>query len=77
MALLEAVKAGEVAGYGTDVLSCELDENSDIASDPLVVYAKENRNVLITPHIGGMTADSRVATDVFMAAKVKKFVFGQ
>ena len=41
---------------------------------PLVEYAKTHENLIIVPHIGGMTEESRVATDVFMAEKLKKYV---
>lgn len=72
-ALLKALESGEIAGYGTDVLSEELEYKDNVSKDALVSHAKENQNVLITPHIGGMTSDSREATDVFIANKVAGF----
>lgn len=70
--LLEALEDGTVGGYGTDVLSSELDFAGDASNDPLVQYARNHEQVIITPHIGGMTADSRTATDVFIANKVRE-----
>ncbi|PIQ91700.1 MAG: hydroxyacid dehydrogenase [Parcubacteria group bacterium CG11_big_fil_rev_8_21_14_0_20_39_22] len=70
--LLEALKTKEIGGYGTDVLGNELSfKEKVIATDPLVEYAKENDNLLITPHIGGMTVDSRISTDIFIASKLR------
>jgi len=69
-ALLEALDGGEIAGYGTDVLAGELDFNRNFSNYPLVEYARNHKNCIIVPHIGGMTHDSRTATDVFIAEKV-------
>ena len=74
--LLTALQEKIVAGYATDVLA---DETSFVggvisASYPLVEYSKNNQNLIIVPHIGGMTIDSRITTDVFMAKKVTNFL---
>jgi D-3-phosphoglycerate dehydrogenase len=74
-ALLQALKSGHLGGYATDVLADELSfPERGFAKHPLVEYAKVYENVLIVPHIGGMTHDSRIATDVFMAEKLKRFL---
>lgn len=71
-ALLQALEKGEIAGYGTDVLADELSFNAIFKNHPLVKYSEKNRNVIITPHIGGMTKESRERTDIFIAEKLKK-----
>lgn len=72
-AVLEALKSGRLAGYGADVLAGELDfSNQTFSSYPLVDFAKNHSNVVIVPHIGGMTFESREHTDIFMAKKLKK-----
>ncbi|MBI2047951.1 MAG: hydroxyacid dehydrogenase [Parcubacteria group bacterium] len=71
-ALLNALKNKEIAGYGTDVLADELSFNNGFTNHPLIEYAKQNRNVIIVPHIGGMTVESRERTDIFIAEKLKK-----
>lgn len=72
-ALIEAMSAGKLGGYGTDVLSDELDFAGRIPTDhPLWLYSKENPNVLIVPHIGGMTVESRIKTDVHIAELVRE-----
>ncbi|MCD4760842.1 hydroxyacid dehydrogenase [bacterium] len=68
--VLEALKNKTIAGYATDVLADELDFASDFSKHPLVEYARQHNNLLIVPHIGGMTYESRQATDVFIAEKV-------
>jgi len=73
-ALLKALKNGEIAGYGTDVLAGELAFADNFSNYPLIEYAKKNRNIIIVPHTGGMTHDSRIATDVFIAEKLKKYI---
>jgi D-3-phosphoglycerate dehydrogenase len=73
--LLEALENKKIAGYAGDVLSDELlFKNNSFEKHPLVEYAKKNTNCIIVPHIGGMTHESREATDVFIAEKVKKFL---
>ena len=69
-ALLEALKNRQIAGYATDVLADELKFKEGSAKSPLIEYAKENDNVIITPHIGGTTVESREATDIFIAKKI-------
>ena len=50
-AIIESIKVGHLKGYGTDVIK---DEFGDIKNSKLVEFSKSN-NVLITPHVGGMT----------------------
>jgi len=73
-ALLLALERGGIAGYGTDVLEGETRFEEAFHSHPLVEYAKSHDNLIIVPHLGGMTAESREATDIFMARKVANHV---
>ena len=73
-AVIGALKSRILGGYGTDVLSDELDFSGNEIRSHLVDYSKNNPNVLITPHIGGTTAESRVATDIFIAKKLQEKV---
>ena len=68
------LKKKEIAGYATDVLADELSFNTKFKKHSLVEYAKKNRNLIIVPHIGGMTEESRIATDVFIANKLRKYL---
>ncbi len=72
-ALLASLKSDEIAGYATDVLADEFRfDDTGLVKHPLVDYAKEHNNVIIVPHIGGMTTESRERTDVFIIDKLKK-----
>lgn len=74
-ALLLALKSGKLSGAALDVLS---GENSGdprwMETDPVIAHARENANLLITPHTGGATYDSMKKTEIFMAEKLRRFV---
>jgi D-3-phosphoglycerate dehydrogenase len=47
------------------------DEHSvDLAQHPLIRYARDHDNLIITPHIGGCTVESMAKTEVFMAKRL-------
>ena len=73
-AILTALQKGTIGGYATDVLSDELEFDQGFTNHPLVEYAKTHRNCIIVPHIGGMTHESRSATDIFIAKKLRDFL---
>lgn len=64
--LLEKLNKNEIAGYATDVLFGE----PKTKNHPLVEYAANNENVIITPHIGGYTYESVDKTELFIAKKL-------
>jgi D-3-phosphoglycerate dehydrogenase len=66
-ALLIALENKQISGYATDVLYGE----PDIKNHPLVTYAKQNENIIVTPHIGGNTIESVEKTELFIANKLK------
>lgn len=72
--LLSALENKIIAGYATDVLADELSFDNKFKKHPLVEYAQKHNNLIIVPHIGGMTYESRAATDIFIAEKVLKNV---
>lgn len=57
-ALLEGLRSGRIGGYASDVLDGEFAPGFEAADHPLVRYAAEHENVLLTPHIGGSTLDA-------------------
>lgn len=67
LALLGALRSGLLAGAALDVLDGEPEIDG---AHPLVEYAREHPQLLITPHIGGNTAESFEKTEVFLARKV-------
>ncbi|EMI17662.1 D-3-phosphoglycerate dehydrogenase [Rhodopirellula maiorica SM1] len=67
-AMLDAMQSGKIAGAAVDVLC---DERAGGMSDhPLVAYARQNPQLLITPHIGGCTTESMAKTEMFLAEKL-------
>ena len=67
-ALLEGLRSGALAGAALDVISNET--AAGCGSHPLVRYAREHENLLLTPHIGGCTVESIEKTEIFLADKV-------
>ncbi len=71
-ALLAALRGGGIAGAGLDVIDGEwLAEKRD---HPLIAYARENENLVISPHIGGATTESIYGARVFMARKLAGYL---
>ena len=64
-ALLDALEGGHLAGAALDVLAGE--QATGMGHHPLVQYVQENDNLIITPHMGGCTAESMSKTEEFMA----------
>jgi len=71
-ALINALESGEIAGYAADVLAQEFETDVSLKGYPLVEYAKSHQNVIIVPHTGGMTHESRERTDIFIVEKIAK-----
>jgi D-3-phosphoglycerate dehydrogenase len=67
-ALLDALQSGRLAGAALDVLAGESPDG--MAEHPLVSYAREHDNLIITPHIGGCTTESMAKTELFLAERL-------
>jgi D-3-phosphoglycerate dehydrogenase len=69
-AIVEALEAGNIHGYGADVLYEETRENYDWLEQNKIWQAKKTKkfNITLTPHIGGATKDSqfKVENEVVM-----------
>lgn len=71
-AILIALNNNLLAGYATDVLEGDSSWEGKIEGiHPLVEYAKQNNNLIITPHIGGYALESINSTRSFIS---KKFI---
>lgn len=67
-ALLDALVSGHLAGAAIDVLRNEPEQAG--GEHPLVKYAREHDNLLLTPHIGGCTKESMEQAELFMTQKL-------
>jgi len=66
-ALLDALQNRMIAGAALDYLSCD---NSEI-DEELVNYAKNADNLIITPHLGGSTAQAMQRSSKRLVKKVR------
>lgn len=64
--VLSLLEAGKIGGYGTDVVTDERHYQKNI----LVRAASRYDNLLITPHIGGVTSDSWRETEKFVIERM-------
>ena len=71
-ALIQALESGKLAAFGADVISNEWREN--MADSPLVQYAQEHENVVITPHMGGASDTSLRLAKEFSAKKLARYL---
>jgi D-3-phosphoglycerate dehydrogenase len=62
--LLAALRSGKLRSAALDVLTSEPPpgSGSGVGWHPLVQYARQNDNLILTPHIGGSTQDAWFAT---------------
>jgi D-3-phosphoglycerate dehydrogenase len=56
-ALLAALQSGALLGAGLDVIDGEW--RTDLHQHPLIAYAARHQNLVISPHIGGVTFQSQ------------------
>jgi D-3-phosphoglycerate dehydrogenase / 2-oxoglutarate reductase len=68
--LLLGLKTGKVLSAALDVIEGEHLKQG--IQHPLVNYARNNNNLLITPHIGGTTFESVEKTDLFILKRYYK-----
>jgi len=68
-AIIKSIKSGHLKGYGTDVIK---DEFGDFDNSKLVEFSiNPNNNVVITPHIGGMTIEGQTKAYTWAVSKFK------
>ncbi len=71
VALLEALRSGQILGAGLDVLDDDASWGEKVSNtNPLLEFAREGGNVLLTPHIGGYSQEPVEATRLFVTEKL-------
>lgn len=74
-ALIDALKSGKVAAAATDVLADEVSLEQDwLKNSKLANYARNNTNLIITPHIGGVTYESVEQANMFIIQKIERYI---
>ncbi|MBN1556486.1 MAG: hypothetical protein JXA11_17225 [Phycisphaerae bacterium] len=71
-ALLAALQSGTLSAFGADVLHDEW--RTDMRESPVVRYAQDHDNVVLTPHIGGCTDLSIRDARIFTAKKLASYI---
>ena len=54
--IVNALKLGLISGYGADVVENEFD---DLQSSPIIQAMNQGENIIVTPHVGGMTIEGQ------------------
>lgn len=74
-ALLDSLKTGRIAGAAIDVMASENSGDKNwLKKSPLIAYARNSDNLIITPHIGGVTHESVEKTNSFIIQKLAEFL---
>ena len=68
-AIVKALESGKLAGYATDVVEQEF---GNISESPIIQAMKRGENILITPHIGGMTIEGQQKAYEWSISKLEK-----
>jgi len=71
-ALIAALESGRLAAFGADVIHNEW--RKDVRESPVVQYAQDHDNVIITPHMGGATDTSIRDARIFAAKKLAHYL---
>ncbi|WP_430869153.1 phosphoglycerate dehydrogenase [Demequina aurantiaca] len=70
-ALTDALESGHIAGAAIDVYPVEPKAKGDSFSSPL----RDMPNVILTPHIGGSTEEGQRNIGIFVATRLRDYVF--
>ena len=72
-ALLAALAQGQLGGAALDVV-CQEHQPALLKKSKILAYARKHPNLLITPHIGGITRESWEKTEIFIARKIIRVI---
>lgn len=76
-ALIDAMRAGRIAGAALDVYPAEPGGNGDYFTNDLNPWAEDLRslkNVILTPHIGGSTEEAQSAIGIEVSEALVRYV---
>jgi D-3-phosphoglycerate dehydrogenase len=67
--IVEALRSGKLKGYATDVIE---DEYGNRENSPILNGIKEGLNIIVTPHVGGMTWEGQQKAYMWSISKLKE-----
>lgn len=73
-ALIRALESGRLRAAAVDVIQNEPEPGASCATSQLVQFAQANRNLIITPHIGGSTVDAWSETQLRVLERTRLLV---
>lgn len=71
--LIKKISSNAFFKYYTDVLSAEHMLNGRLEKNEIYKSMIKNKNIFVTPHIGGATIDSQIKTQKFIAERLIKW----
>ena len=71
-ALVDAIHSGKVGGLGADVIDGEW--RNDLVDHPLIALSREHDNVVIVPHLGGVTVESQTVSHKFVVDRLAEIL---
>lgn len=71
-ALLHVLENGHLGGAGLDVIQGEWEPN--LYNHPLIRYARSHSNLVISPHLGGVTHESQKMALDFIIGKLVRYL---
>tara|TARA_B110000483_G_scaffold242632_1_gene329089 strand:- start:8680 stop:9660 length:981 start_codon:yes stop_codon:yes gene_type:complete len=67
--IISSLELKKISGYGADVLE---DEFGDIKKSPIIKGIKKGLNIIVTPHVGGMTIEGQYRAWIWAINKFKR-----
>ena len=67
--IVESLRNGKLKGYATDVIE---DEYGDRQNSPILKGVKEGLNIIVTPHVGGMTWEGQQKAYMWSIGKLEE-----
>ena len=67
--IVQSLRDGHLKGYATDVIE---DEYGNRENSPILKGVKEGLNIIVTPHVGGMTWEGQQKAYMWSISKLKE-----
>ena len=75
ISLLNLLLSGRISGIGLDVLKDEFSSKKDwLKENEFRKYSEKGHNIVLTPHIGGLTKQSAEKANNFIIEKLEKYL---